>query len=156
MKILFVLGYAASGKSTYVESIRRADDDVVEIGDIVRSLSGKEKRVFKSSLDKDIINVLKHRILNSSAERVIISSPRNERILKAVRGLVGRENVYVDILDVPYAVRKTRFYARHAAKDDGTRYEDVLAGDRSIGLDELIAKETKASKQDPNIRVVQW
>ena len=156
MRVLFILGFAACGKSTYISKIRQTGDEVIETGDIVRELTSKEQRVFNRSLDDNIMKVLRSRIKQSKAKRIIITSARNMQIVEDIRDFVGRENVDIIILKTSYSERLKRFNARNAGKDNGLTYDDVLRGDRRLGLDEMILKYTHDYGIDKHIKIIPW
>lgn len=156
MEVLFILGYASCGKSTYIDTIKQPGDEVMETGDIIRSLTNKEQRVFNSNLDDKVIEYLRTHIKQSHAKRIVITSARNLRIVEEIRDFVGREHVDIILLKTSYAERLKRFNARNANKDNGLTYDDVLRGDRKLGLDDMILKYTKDSRIDKHIKVVPW
>ena len=156
MEVLFILGYASCGKSTYIDTIKQDGDEVIETGDIIRSLTNKEQRVFNSNLDDKVIKYLRSHIKQSNAKRIIITSARNLRIVEEIRDFVGRENVDIIILKTSYSERLKRFNARNAGKDNGLTYDDVLRGDRRLGLDEMILKYTHDYGIDKHIKIIRW
>lgn len=156
MKVLFIIGFAACGKSTYINKIRQTGDEVLETGDIVREITSKEQRVFNSNLDENILKHIRSRLKRSNAKRIIIASARSMHIVEDIRDFVGRENVDIIILKTSYKERRKRFEERNSGKDTGMTYDDVLRGDRKLGLDDMILKYTHDSGIDKHIRVVQW
>lgn len=137
---LFVIGYIASGKSTYVESIKRPDDLVIELGSIVREITHQEKRTFDNNLDDAIYDYCRDLIGENidQISRVIFVAPRSPKLLD--RLIKMTDNYKIVYLFVPPRIREARFYNSKRAKDEGISYEDALRKDASIGMEILIDK----------------
>lgn len=138
MKALFVVGYMACGKSTYVESIRQQDDLVIELGSVVRKLTHQEERVFDNNLDDAIYEYCKELIgqYNDQITRVIFVAPRSPQLLDKLVTIIDDYDIV--FLSSAYSVREARFNKSKRAKDEGLTYDEALRKDDSIGMGRLV------------------
>ena len=138
MKALFVVGYIACGKSTYVESIRQQDDLVIELGSVVRELTHQEERVFDNNLDDAIYEYCKELIGQyiDQITRVIFVAPRSPQLLDKLVTIIDDYDIV--FLSSTYSVREARFNKSKRAKDEGLTYDEALRKDDSIGMGRLV------------------
>ena len=138
MKIIFVIGRIASGKSHYISSIAQPNDLVVELGDIVRKIKGKVDRTFDISLNKQISQGVIDKINGSNANRAIVASPRSLEVLFDIIDTIHSDDIEFHVMDVPYDICKQRFERAARAKDKNNTYDQSLAGDAIIGMEDLM------------------
>lgn len=138
MKAIFVIGRIASGKSTYTKSIRRDNDIVVELGDVVRAIKNTNERIFDISLNAQICEHIQDILNNTSRDRIIISSPRNLEIIDELEKTLQFQEVEYHVMDVPYEICKERFETSKRDKDSKLTYDEALIGDKSIGMEDLM------------------
>ena len=138
MKALFVIGYIACGKSTYVESIRQQDDLVIELGSVVRELTHQEERVFDNNLDNAIYEYCKELIGQycDQITRVIFVAPRSPQLMDKLVTIIKDYDIV--FLGSSYKVREERFNKSKRAKDEGLTYDEALRKDDSIGMGKLV------------------
>ena len=138
MKALFVIGYIASGKSTYVNSIKKEDDLIIELGQVVREITHEEKRVFDNGLDDAIYDYCRDLIGESvdQISRVIFVAPRSVELMDKLTKMIDDYDIVY--LFTPYRIRKMRFDESKRAKDEGITYMEALRKDASIGMEKLV------------------
>ena len=140
LKALFIVGYIASGKSTYTNSIQEDDDLIIELGSVVRYLTKTEKRVFDNDLDDAIYEYCRDLIGESidQISRVIFVAPRSPKLMERLMGMIGRENCEIRFMFVPFSIREKRFIESKRDKDNNISYLEALRKDASIGMEDLI------------------
>ncbi len=140
-KVIFVIGRIASGKSTYVKSIQQPQDLVIELGQIVRDVKGTNDRVFDGSMDEVIAKVVKEEIGRTQhlTGNIILVAPRSLSLVKTLISIFDNE-MYVEyhLLEVPQNICKHRYETAKRDKDQKLTYKEAVAGDKKIGMENLI------------------
>lgn len=143
MKITVVVGKLCSGKSTYT-SVQK-NENIIEIGEIVRQLTSIESRVFDSKLDTEINNKLFQRISYSfyhNPQDLYVVGIRQSSILENLELICKDLGIEVEIiyLKVPDKIRKQRYIKRkeNNNKDSYLTFEMADKYDMDLGLRNLI------------------
>ncbi len=140
-KVIFVIGRIASGKSTYVKSIQQPQDLVIELGQIVRDVKGTNDRVFDGSMDEVIAKVVKEEIGRTQhlTGNIILVAPRSLSLVKTLISIFDNEMpIEYHLLEVPQNICKHRYETAGREKDQKLAYKEAIAGDKKIGMEELI------------------
>lgn len=141
MKVIVIIGALCSGKTTFVQQFNQ--EDVVEIGQIVRDLTLATERVFDKDLDVAINNrvfqIISKRFHCSPSDLYIVGI-RQLSILEGIQIVCKDLGIPVEItyLEVPDAIRKQRYINRNAFKDSYIDFDLADQKDKELGLKELI------------------
>lgn len=141
MEIIFVVGYIATGKTYYTNSIKRENDVVIELGNIVREITKQQSRVFDNNLDDVIYKRCLEIIQKNTSKRIIIVAPRSPYLMEKLINITNNHEIHY--LDVLSEIREQRFIESHRIKDINLSYQDAVRGDLILGLDVLIEKLLK-------------
>lgn len=141
MEIIFVVGYIATGKTYYTNSIKRENDVVIELGSIVREITKQQSRVFDNNLDDVIYKRCLEIIQKNTSKRIIIVAPRSPYLMEKLVNITNNHEIHY--LDVLSEIREQRFIESHRIKDINLSYQDAVRGDLILGLDVLIEKLLK-------------
>lgn len=125
--IMFVCGYAGSGKSFYAQVLAEAlDANFVEVSDIVKGITKKKLRsdiCDMPELDEQIIEAIQE-----MEKPLVVSGARQDTITQAF------PNSTVVWVKAPKDVREKRIKKRASKKDDMS-LKDCDDTDRDLGLD---------------------
>lgn len=132
-RVVFVLGWTSSGKSTYAETLT-TKYRVIEIGDIVRVLSKTSKRVYNVG-DEDIFQYIKNLKIN---EDVVFASVRSKKLFDLLVNEYKDQDVSFEIMSTSIKECERRFYNAKRKKDEYVSFDDVIKQDKLFGLDKII------------------
>ena len=150
-KMIQIIGKLCSGK-TYAANKLREDLTKkgysvlsIEVGEIIRALTGKEQRVFDKTLANQAFEEIKKIVLaHTDVDFVIVIGCRQvslckkleQEFSKKINDIQWKHIVYT--LDIHDEIRKSRFLARKDAKDNGATFEQLDKQDARLGINDLI------------------
>ena len=158
-KMIQIVGKLCSGK-TYAANdlckklIKKGCSVLsIEVGEIIRTLTGKEQRVFDKTLANQAFEEIKKIIsAHTEADFVFIVGCRQISLYKKLEQEFSKKigdtewNHVACVLDVPDEVRKNRFLARKDTKDNGATFEQLDKQDARLGINDLINYLHKKTK----------
>lgn len=140
IKATFIFGEICSGKSTFIKEKIEGSYKLIELGQLVRDLYKTEERIFDANLDdylSEKVLEMKERDEHHSRgiDHYVIAGCRQVSLLKKLeKHFSDIERVY---LKVPRDILRRRFSHRDAIKDRSSDFDNVIAGDVALGIDEL-------------------
>lgn len=146
-EIEFVVGEAFSGKTTYVNEVRKKNDGVIEVGDIVRKLTYSEMRTFDSNLSdllsENICSMILFEWNLKSIDKIYIVGCRQQslfdKIIDTLKQNSSKFKFIVTLLSVKEDIRRKRFEkSKENMKNANLSFEDIEKGDTKIGLKDFI------------------
>lgn len=148
--IIFVIGRVCSGKNYYVvDQIKENEKkgwkcSMIDVGQIVREIKGKEQREFDPSLAPTLYKAIIGRIneLRGKTDFVYIIGIRQEDLFENLyENLINKYPVGIHYLNVPSKIRRERYSKQQEiAKNKGLSFEEVEEKEVSLGIDSLIKK----------------
>jgi hypothetical protein len=146
-KIIFVIGEAFSGKTTYVQKNKEVLDCTIEVGKIVQEITSSTSRVFDRSLDNLIVQNIYYKIMEivnnpfQESKHIYIVGCRQISILEGVLKSFDQMIDYdIIVMCVPMKVRRSRYekMEKDKRKNKNLSFEEIEEGDNKIGVKDLM------------------
>lgn len=148
MKVTFIIGALCSGKTTMTQHCD--EEDVIEIGQIVRNLTTLDDRLFDKDLDIAINNrvfqIISKAFYHAPRDLVVVGI-RQLSVFTSIEKVCNDLGVEMEVwyLEVPEDIRKQRYESRNSSKDVSITFEFANRQDNTLGLTELIEHITQLS-----------